>query len=399
MKSRAPGALLFHPLAVLSVCLLLFNDHYLKTVWPSVVSGKLSDFAGVFLTPLVAFSAFELAAARVSKRSIDPRLQNRVLAAMAFATALGFALPEVWPPADHAYRYGMGALRFPFRAIVSLVSTGSWGDLRPVIATADASDLLAVPMAFVAYRFAALPESKTTPRRAPLPSRAALVAAALVAPARPCAADPAPSDASGSRVLGARKQTAHRHDGLFADAAIGGGLLYVDSAASVSNGFRQSIASSATGAMAPVLSFALGGTFRFWPGLVFGARVSVGGAYGPAISTLGQRFSVYNHNLELIQGNLFLRYYPDPTEGLHFGGGAGILNLQASEGEQTFSTTLRIGEEQRGFGFMLEGGHGIWLAKQFSVAATLQIVAGRVTGDHGASFVFAPQLFAGVTWH
>jgi hypothetical protein len=395
MTARAPGASLFHPLALASLALLLFNDHYLKAAWPSALSGKLSDFAGVLLTPIVMFSAYELLWRRASRSNVDPRHENRVLALIALATAIGFALPEIWAPADYAYRYGLGALRFPFRAIGSLLRAGEWPDFRPVIATADVTDLLAVPMAFVAYRVAALPESPTARRRGSLVTP--LVVLALLAPARPCSAD-TPARAE-SRVVAARKQTAYRHDGLFLDAGLGGGLLYVDSAASVSNGFRQAIPSTATGALAPVLSMAIGGTFRFWPGLVLAVRFSGGGANQPAISTLGERFSVRSHNLDIIQGNLFVRYYPDPTDGLHFGGGGGILALDVTQGESSFDSTGRIGDEQRGFGFLLEGGHGIWFAQQFSVAGTLQVVAGRVAGDHGASFVFAPQLLASVTWH
>lgn len=399
MNSRAPGALLFHPLAIASLALLLLNDHYLKQAWPSALSGKLSDIAGVFLTPLTLFSAYELVASRTSAQRLAPQRANRVLALFALATAVGFALPEIWAPADYAYRYGMGLLRFPYRALGSLVSEGVWPEFRPVSATPDVTDLLAVPMALAAYRVAAIRESQVKQARAGSGVKAALLTAVSLAHAQPSAAQPAKSGDGKASVVGTRKQTAYRHDGLFADAMLGGGLLYVDSAASVSNGFRQSIASSATGAMAPVLSFGLGGTFRFWPGLVLGARISVGGAYGPAISTLGERFSIYRHNLELVQGNLFFRYYPDPSDGLHVGLGGGLLNLRASRGEHTFDSTITIGQDQRGFGFILEGGHGIWLSKQFTAAATLQIAAGRVTGDNGASFVFAPQLFAGVTWH
>ncbi len=398
MTPRAPGALLFHPLTVLSLLLLLFNDHYLKAAWPSALSGKLSDFAGVFLTPLVAFSAYELLVPR-ARRNVEPRRENRVLGLLVIATAVGFALPEIWAPADYAYRYGMGVARFPFRALASLLNAGHWPDFQPVVATADASDVLAVPMAFVAYRVGALPDARTPGRSSP-PWFATLLTLALLATTRPCAADAADTNRVESRVVTARKRTAHRHDGLFVDAAFGGGLLYVDSAASVSNGFRQPIASTATGALAPVMSVAIGGTFRFWPGLVLAVRFAGGGANQPAISTLGQRFSVRSHNLDLTQVHLFLRYYPDPTGGLHFGAGTGIMNVAVSHGDDYFDSTRGgMGDEQRGFGFMLEGGHGIWLSEQFSAAATLQLVAGRVSGNHGASFVLAPQLLGGISWH
>ena len=35
------------PAAIASLLLLLVNDHVLKQAWPGVVTGKLSDFAGL----------------------------------------------------------------------------------------------------------------------------------------------------------------------------------------------------------------------------------------------------------------------------------------------------------------------------------------------------------------
>jgi hypothetical protein len=395
VSARTPGALLFHPLAIASLLLLVFNDHYLKAAWPSALSGKLSDFAGVFLAPVVAFSAFELVLARFWTRPLSPRRTNAVAALLASVIAVGFALPEVWEPAERAYRYGLAALQLPFRAVISSVVSGAWPEFRPVMATADVTDLLALPMAFVAYRVMALREPTSRPSRTRLVAPATFVVVALLASARPCAAET--TNHVTSKGAAARKQREYRHDGFFAEAALGGGLLFVDSAASISNGFRQGVSSSATGASAPVLSFAAGGTLP--QGFVLGLRVNVGGASQPAISTLGERFSVHNHNLEFVLASPFVRYYPDPTNGLFFGAGVAYLTLQASDGEQVFDSTLPIGEQQTGFAGMLEGGHGLWISKQFSVSASLQIAAGRVSGEHGGSFVFAPHLFGGVTWH
>lgn len=43
---------------LVSLVLLLFNDFYLKTSWPGVISGKLSDFAGISLFSLFLFALF-----------------------------------------------------------------------------------------------------------------------------------------------------------------------------------------------------------------------------------------------------------------------------------------------------------------------------------------------------
>jgi hypothetical protein len=42
------------PLVMASIVVLLVNDHLLKAAAPSWVTGKLSDFAGLFFFPFVA---------------------------------------------------------------------------------------------------------------------------------------------------------------------------------------------------------------------------------------------------------------------------------------------------------------------------------------------------------
>lgn len=44
---------LSHPITFLSICLLLLNDHVLKQIAPSHLTGKLSDFAGLFFFPFL----------------------------------------------------------------------------------------------------------------------------------------------------------------------------------------------------------------------------------------------------------------------------------------------------------------------------------------------------------
>ena len=40
-----------HPLTVIAVIVLLLNDHLFKSLWPGVVTGKLSDVAGLIVAP------------------------------------------------------------------------------------------------------------------------------------------------------------------------------------------------------------------------------------------------------------------------------------------------------------------------------------------------------------
>jgi len=48
MDSRKPSAIFTSPLFIASVLLLLVNDHVLKQAYPGLVTGKLSDVAGLF---------------------------------------------------------------------------------------------------------------------------------------------------------------------------------------------------------------------------------------------------------------------------------------------------------------------------------------------------------------
>lgn len=49
-----------HPLSLFSIMLLLVNDHILKVVAPSYLTGKLSDFAGLFFFPYLLAGLFGL---------------------------------------------------------------------------------------------------------------------------------------------------------------------------------------------------------------------------------------------------------------------------------------------------------------------------------------------------
>jgi hypothetical protein len=53
-----------HPATWLSIALLLINDHILKGIYPSWVTGKLSDFAGLFFFPFIVGAVFSLLLSR-----------------------------------------------------------------------------------------------------------------------------------------------------------------------------------------------------------------------------------------------------------------------------------------------------------------------------------------------
>lgn len=141
---------LLHPVALGALALLVVNDHVLKRVCPSFVTGKLSDVAGVFVLPLVMSAAFEVLARRTT---VTARAANRVLLVSVIATMVVFSAVELWTPAETFYRYSIGVLQWPFRAVLSLLRSGNLPRVAPVGATADATDLVALPMGLVAYAF------------------------------------------------------------------------------------------------------------------------------------------------------------------------------------------------------------------------------------------------------
>jgi len=94
--------------------ILGLNDHVLKAAWPGLVTGKLSDFAGLVFFPLF-IEAFGLS-------------RTRAVA----LTALGFTLVKAWLPANAAWN----AL---FTLVYDLVRPGMSAALH-----ADPTDLVAL---------------------------------------------------------------------------------------------------------------------------------------------------------------------------------------------------------------------------------------------------------------
>ena len=83
-----PGDLLLNPWALVSVAVILINDHVLKGAFGNTMTGKLSDVAGVFLLPLLLLSVLE-----VLRRS----LVGRAAIAWSIAvTGIGFADASAW---------------------------------------------------------------------------------------------------------------------------------------------------------------------------------------------------------------------------------------------------------------------------------------------------------------
>jgi hypothetical protein len=139
---------LAHPIAILAIALLVVNDHVLKAAYPGVVTGKLSDFAGLVFFPLLLAAASE---------QVGIRRGMTTVVATTLATAIAFASIKLSPAAGELYRVALAALQWPFRAAFALVAGDRVPAMGHVQLVADRTDLialvaLAVPIALARHQ-------------------------------------------------------------------------------------------------------------------------------------------------------------------------------------------------------------------------------------------------------
>ncbi len=165
---------LTHPLTLLSIALLLLNDHYLKSAYPSWFTGKLSDFAGLFFFPFLLAVALQLV---LSWTHWTPRRIG----------ALSFGLTGVW---------------------FILLKTTPWGNAltvnllahllgHPVQLVLDPTDLIALVVLIPAWWVWNQPELKIFDSRPRLAQWLVLTLAAFAS----IATSPAPLPPSVTRLM------------------------------------------------------------------------------------------------------------------------------------------------------------------------------------------------------
>jgi hypothetical protein len=136
-RRRAPGDLLVRPVAVVALMTLIVNDHIIKHHSPGLLSGKLSDIAGLVFLPLLIISVYEVAGAAVRR---PWRLGERGVVAVAVFVAIGFAAAKLSTAVAATYGDMLGWLRWPL--------IGHWS---PVAIFRDPTDVLCTPAAIVAW--------------------------------------------------------------------------------------------------------------------------------------------------------------------------------------------------------------------------------------------------------
>ncbi|HSO31586.1 MAG TPA: hypothetical protein VLT33_03690 [Labilithrix sp.] len=138
-------ALVSRVLPLLAVALLIVNDHVLKHQFPGFVTGKLSDFAGLFFFPLLLVDALG---------RLHGRRSLNMLVGACIATAVVFAAVKTWGPAHEMYCVGLGALQWPFRALVASLVSAPLPALARVRLTMDVTDLVGLVSVAAAFRYA-----------------------------------------------------------------------------------------------------------------------------------------------------------------------------------------------------------------------------------------------------
>lgn len=135
---RRRGELLLHPVVLAALAVWAVNDHVGKEAWPGLLTGKLSDVAGVIVTPVLFVGVYEL---RPGGRLARPA----VVVACVAAVGAAFVLVELVPAAAEVYERGMGLVRWPVDLVRSaLAGQEAAGPVR-VQLWSDAPDLLTLP--------------------------------------------------------------------------------------------------------------------------------------------------------------------------------------------------------------------------------------------------------------
>ncbi len=150
MRTRAAkpkvGLGLTHPVAIAAIVLLLLNDHWFKHAWPSPLTGKLSDFAGLIFFPLFLHAIYELSRGVFRPQS---KPSAKLLLGCVLVTGLVFASVNLWSPATQAYEVALGWLQWAPTGLIAALSGAESAGPYTVAMTPDPTDLVALPALLV----------------------------------------------------------------------------------------------------------------------------------------------------------------------------------------------------------------------------------------------------------
>jgi hypothetical protein len=142
MRASLPcsSAALLHPSTLVALALWALNDHLLKGWGPALLTGKLSDVAGLVVCPVVLLGLLEWCAPRGVRRHL-----GAALAASCGATGLLLIGLELSPPVQLAYRQVVGGAWFGAQQLSAWLGGGTAPRFVLAGNTPDVTDLLALP--------------------------------------------------------------------------------------------------------------------------------------------------------------------------------------------------------------------------------------------------------------
>jgi hypothetical protein len=149
-KPNAQGAIagdaILHPFVLVAIAAFIVNDHVAKALWPGLLTGKISDVAGLIFFPVLVMSLWEVGLEALGRfRGPD---QGPLIRA-SIATVVAFALIKSTPEGASVWAWllevGQWLVRLPWAFLTDAV-----GPPARVLATQDPTDLIAVPAVLMA---------------------------------------------------------------------------------------------------------------------------------------------------------------------------------------------------------------------------------------------------------
>ncbi len=141
-ERRSPGDLLLHPVALVALAVVIVNDRVLKVNYPSDVSGKLSDFAGLVYFPLFLVSVAEGVRWIVRRRAWE--LSERAVWIATGIVGVAMTLIKTSSPAGEVYRTVMGIVLWPVDSLGSAMRGDGLAPLGRAGLVQDRTDLFAL---------------------------------------------------------------------------------------------------------------------------------------------------------------------------------------------------------------------------------------------------------------
>jgi hypothetical protein len=386
-----PRSPLLHPVVLAMLGLLIFNDHWLKAHHPSWLSGKLSDIAFMVLAPLWLHTGY-LLMRRIflGESSVNAATSKRALLICMGGTAGFLIAMETTEIGDWTYEHLMGLLQWPYYALRAGIVSHSLPAPNPVRATPDVTDLLCLPVLWVAHRIGSSRPFVGEGGRGTVPAKKASLAlvTTLVGAAALLQSPMVRAETESTRPLPADAVSLR---GAFMRGGLGLSMLIADSEGSLL-GPSERIPSNAQGAG---LSLFAEAGFR-------SSQVAIAGRLELAtwrelrVTTLGQTLDMENYALTAIMLGPAVVWWPWNGEKWYGELGVAYGALEPNSGKDLLGDS--IGETHTGVWLSLQAGNEWRLSRRVRVGAAARFQYGHVGLDGNQTNAVAPGLCATVSW-